>query len=118
MRRPSAHRPSSSASSDNTLVRATVSYDAFTQLAILRPTTPLAASAVYRLTVRGGATDPRCQGSSQGIALAGDFSWSLHDHGDAASTARARAGRSDPRRDEPTEPVQHVTTRKSCALRD
>jgi hypothetical protein len=62
--------------SDNTAVSANITYDSATHTAILRPGAPLAASAIYRLTVRGGTTDPRVKDIA-GNALASTFTSSF-----------------------------------------
>ncbi len=60
----------------NTLITATVSYDAGTRVATLTPTASLALNTVYTVTVRGGASDPRVKDLA-GNALATNDSWSF-----------------------------------------
>jgi len=60
----------------NTLIPAAVTYNAATLAATLTPTNALALNAVYTVTVRGGATDPRVKDAA-GIALATNASWSF-----------------------------------------
>jgi uncharacterized protein DUF4082/concanavalin A-like lectin/glucanase superfamily protein/Big-like domain-containing protein/galactose oxidase-like protein/Kelch motif protein len=60
----------------NTLVAATVTYDAATRTATLDPTPTLAASTTYTATIKGGATDPRMKDVA-GNALAANFTWSF-----------------------------------------
>jgi hypothetical protein len=62
--------------SDNTVVAVTLSYDASTRTASVRPGSPLSASSVYTLTVRGGGTDPRVKDIA-GNALATNFTSSF-----------------------------------------
>jgi hypothetical protein len=61
---------------DNTLVPASVTYDSAANTAVFHPTTPLGASGTYRLTVRGGSSDPRVKDAA-GNALASNFSSSF-----------------------------------------
>ena len=56
------------------LVPATISYNANT--ATLTPTSPLAGSATYTATVKGGAADPRVKDVA-GNALAANHTWSF-----------------------------------------
>jgi hypothetical protein len=60
----------------NTLVPATVSYDAASLTATLDPTAALAAGTTYTARVRGGATDPRVKDLA-GNALAADVTWTF-----------------------------------------
>jgi hypothetical protein len=60
----------------NTLVAASVSYDATTRTARLTPSAALASSASYTATVRGGTADPRVKDLA-GNALAANLSWSF-----------------------------------------
>ncbi|MDP9124720.1 MAG: DUF4082 domain-containing protein, partial [Pseudomonadota bacterium] len=60
----------------NSLVSATVTYDAGSRSAILTPTAALAAQSVYTLTIHGGATDPRAKDAA-GNALAANKTWSF-----------------------------------------
>jgi hypothetical protein len=60
----------------NTLMAATVTYDAATRTATLNPTAALIASATYTATIRGGTTDPRVKDQA-GNALAANFIWSF-----------------------------------------
>ena len=60
----------------NSLVSATVTYDAGSRSAILTPTAALAAQSVYTLTIHGGATDPRAKDAA-GNALAANRTWSF-----------------------------------------
>jgi hypothetical protein len=60
----------------NSLVGATVAYDAGTRTATLTPSGPLGASETYTATVRGGGTDPRVKDLA-GNALAASVSWSF-----------------------------------------
>jgi Bacterial Ig-like domain len=65
----------------NTLISATVIYDATTRVATLNPSPTLAAQAVYSVRVRGGATDPRVKDVA-GNAMAADSVWSFTTGGD------------------------------------
>lgn len=58
----------------NTLVSATVSYDAANRTATLTPSSSLSISTVYTATVKGGTSGVKDQA---GNALAADFSWSF-----------------------------------------
>src|SRR5262249_7525648 len=60
----------------NTLVPAAVDYNAATLTATLTPTSTLANSTVYTVTVRGGATDPRVK-DTNGTALVANVVWSF-----------------------------------------
>jgi WD40 repeat protein len=60
----------------NTLVTATVSYDAASKTATLTPSSALTASTTYTATVKGGTTDPRVKDLA-GNALAANVSWSF-----------------------------------------
>ncbi|KAF3884583.1 MULTISPECIES: DUF4082 domain-containing protein [Nostocales] len=60
----------------NTLIPASVTYDAGTRTATLTPTSPLATSTTYTATLRGGSTDPRVKDVS-GNALAQNYTWSF-----------------------------------------
>jgi hypothetical protein len=60
----------------NTLVAATVSYNASTYVATLTPTTALAPNTVYTVTVRGGTTDPRVKDVALNALTAND-TWSF-----------------------------------------
>lgn len=60
----------------NVLVTATVTYDATTRTATLRPTIALSLSTTYTVTVLGGATDPRVKDLA-GNALAATANWSF-----------------------------------------
>jgi Domain of unknown function (DUF4082)/Bacterial Ig-like domain/Bacterial Ig domain len=60
----------------NTIVNATVTYNAAIRTATLAPASPLAESAVYTVTVRGGAADPRVKDAA-GNALSANFAWSF-----------------------------------------
>jgi hypothetical protein len=62
--------------STGTLVPSSVSYNASTFVATLRPTSPLASSTSYTAVVRGGVTDPRAKDVS-GNALASNYTWSF-----------------------------------------
>ena len=70
----------------NSLVAATVSYDAGTRTATLTPGTALAEPTTYSALVRGGATDPRVKDVA-GNALAADFTLELHDGSSVDATA-------------------------------
>jgi hypothetical protein len=59
-----------------TLVSASITYDPTSLTATLTPSSPLAGSATYTATVRGGATDPRVRDAA-GNALAASYSWSF-----------------------------------------
>ncbi len=69
--------------STNTLVAATVTYDAGSRSATLTPTAPLNGTSVYSVTVHGGAADPRVKDAA-GNALAANWTWSFTT---AAATA-------------------------------
>ncbi|WP_340122705.1 DUF4082 domain-containing protein [Methylobacter svalbardensis] len=60
----------------NSLVSATVSYNATSRTATLTPGSALAAGATYTATVKGGATDPRVKDLA-GNALASSLTWSF-----------------------------------------
>ena len=60
----------------STLVPATVSYNASTNVATLTPTASLALNTVYTVTVLGGATDPRVKDVALNALIAND-SWSF-----------------------------------------
>ena len=60
----------------NTLVPATVAYNASTNTATLTPSSALANGATYTATVKGGATDPRVKDLA-GNALAANVTWSF-----------------------------------------
>ncbi|MEJ0084588.1 MAG: DUF4082 domain-containing protein [Pseudomonadota bacterium] len=60
----------------NTLVPATVSFNATTNVATLTPTAALAVNTVYTVTVRGGTTDPRVKDVALN-ALAANDGWSF-----------------------------------------
>ena len=60
----------------NTLVPATVAYNAATNTATLTPSSALANGATYTATVKGGATDPRVKDLA-GNALAANVTWSF-----------------------------------------
>ncbi|HSI59540.1 MAG TPA: Ig-like domain-containing protein [Ideonella sp.] len=60
----------------NSLVTATVSYDAGTRTATLTPSAPLAASTAYTASLRGGASDPRIKDLA-GNPLGASLSWSF-----------------------------------------
>ncbi len=60
----------------NALVVATVAYSAGTSTATLVPSAPLASSAVYTATLRGGSADPRIKDTA-GNALAANLTWSF-----------------------------------------
>ncbi|MEO8062817.1 MAG: DUF4082 domain-containing protein [Pseudomonadota bacterium] len=58
----------------NTLIPASVSYSG--NVATLTPTSALVNSAIYTVTVRGGATDPRVKDAANNALIAND-SWSF-----------------------------------------
>lgn len=60
----------------NALVSATVSYNGTNRTATLTPSNLLATSAVYTVTVKGGAADPRVKDVA-GNALAANVTWSF-----------------------------------------
>ena len=60
----------------NALVPATVSYNASTFIATLRPSNPLAVATRYTATVRGGSTDPRVKDAS-GNWMSSNITWSF-----------------------------------------
>lgn len=60
----------------NTVVAATVAYDAVSKTATITPSTALVNSATYTATVKGGTTDPRVKDQA-GNALASNVSWSF-----------------------------------------
>ncbi|BAY31536.1 Ig domain protein group 1 domain protein [Nostoc carneum NIES-2107] len=62
--------------SANSVVTATVTYNAASRTATLTPTSPLATSTTYTATVKGGTTDPRVKDLA-GNALAANFSWTF-----------------------------------------
>ncbi|WP_051242281.1 DUF4082 domain-containing protein [Azohydromonas australica] len=61
---------------NNALVSASVSYDATSQTATLRPAALLAGSTSYKATLHGGSTEPRIRDAA-GNVLAADFPWSF-----------------------------------------
>lgn len=61
---------------NNTLVSATVTYNPASGTATLTPSSQLATSTTYTVTVKGGTTDPRVKDTS-GNALAANYSWSF-----------------------------------------
>ncbi len=69
--------------STNTLVAATVTYDAGSRSATLTPAAPLNGTATYTVTVHGGAADPRVKDAA-GNALAANWTGSFTT---AAATA-------------------------------
>ena len=60
----------------NTLVTASVAYDAGTKVATLVPQSSLALSTTYTVTVKGGATDPRVKDVA-GNAMAANSTWTF-----------------------------------------
>ena len=60
--------------SSNTLIAATVSYNAGTRTATLTPSAPLANSTVYTITIKGGASGVK---DVAGNALVNNFTWSF-----------------------------------------
>jgi YVTN family beta-propeller protein len=62
--------------STNTVVPATVAYNAATLTVTLTPSSPLAFSSQYNVTVRGGATDPRVKDAS-GASMPASSTWSF-----------------------------------------
>jgi len=60
----------------NTLIATSVSYDAGSRTATISPVAALTGSAVYTVTVRGGATDPRVKDAA-GNAMSANVSWSF-----------------------------------------
>jgi len=60
----------------NALVPATVGYDGTSRTVTLTPSNPLASSATYTATLRGGAADPRIKDLA-GNALAANVVWSF-----------------------------------------
>ena len=69
-------QPSNCGTDADTLVAATVTYDAPSRTATLTPTSPMVDGTLYTATVRGGATDPRAKDLA-GNALAQDYVWSF-----------------------------------------
>ncbi|KYC37736.1 hypothetical protein WA1_04250 [Scytonema hofmannii PCC 7110] len=61
---------------NNTLVPATISYDASNLTATLTPSSSLATSTTYTATLKGGSTDPRVKDLA-GNALAQNYTWSF-----------------------------------------
>jgi hypothetical protein len=61
---------------NNTLVPATVTYDAVTRTAILTPSTSLETGTTYTATIKGGSTNPQVKDQA-GNALAEDYTWSF-----------------------------------------
>ncbi|KAF3884582.1 MULTISPECIES: N,N-dimethylformamidase beta subunit family domain-containing protein [Nostocales] len=61
---------------NNTLVPATITYDAGNSTATLTPSSPLATSTTYTATLKGGSTDPRVKDLA-GNALAQNYTWSF-----------------------------------------
>ncbi|GAB1540803.1 hypothetical protein NUACC21_34720 [Scytonema sp. NUACC21] len=61
---------------NNTLVSATVTYDATTRTATLTPSSQLATSTTYTARIKGGSTDPRVKDQA-GNALAQNYTWSF-----------------------------------------
>ena len=62
--------------SSNALVAASVSYNTTTRTATLTPSSALAGSTTYTVTVKGGAADPRVKDLA-GNALAANNTWSF-----------------------------------------
>ncbi|WP_035139885.1 DUF4082 domain-containing protein [Fischerella sp. PCC 9605] len=60
----------------NVLVAATITYDAGTRTAMLKPNAILTANTTYTATLKGGTTDPRVK-DLVGNSLAGNFTWSF-----------------------------------------
>jgi hypothetical protein len=60
----------------NAVVAATVSYDAATRTATLKPTNTLAPTTTYTATLLGGLIDPRVKDAA-GLALAANVVWSF-----------------------------------------
>jgi hypothetical protein len=61
---------------NGTLVPASVSYNASTFVAMLRPTSPLANSTSYTAVIRGGVKDPLVKDVA-GNSLAANYTWSF-----------------------------------------
>ncbi len=59
----------------NALVPATVTYDNSKNLAILKPTTPLSATASYSATIKGGVNGVK---GASGISLPTDYVWTFN----------------------------------------
>ncbi|WP_313935965.1 DUF4082 domain-containing protein [Anabaena azotica] len=68
----------------NTLVPATVSYNAASQTATLTPSSALSTSTLYTATVKGGTNGVK---DTAGNALAADFSWSFTTTASTAPTS-------------------------------
>ena len=68
----------------NTLVAATVTFNASTRVATLNPTPTLVAASTYTVTVKGGTVDPRVKDLA-GNALANDRTWSFTTAGDTTA---------------------------------
>ena len=62
--------------SANAVVSATVTYNATTKTATLRPNASLPGNTTYTATIKGGTTDPRIKDQA-GNALAANVSWSF-----------------------------------------
>jgi hypothetical protein len=60
----------------NTLVAATVGYNATSRVVTLNPNSTLSAFARYTVTIRGGTTDPRVKDLA-GNALGANRTWSF-----------------------------------------
>jgi hypothetical protein len=69
----------------NTLIPASVSYNAGTNVATLTPAAALATNTVYTVTVRGGTTDPRVKDVALN-ALAANDSWTFTTTSSAVTT--------------------------------
>jgi Domain of unknown function (DUF4082)/Bacterial Ig-like domain/Bacterial Ig domain len=74
----------------NTLIAASVSYNASTLTATLTPTAALPANTVLTATLRGGAADPRIKDVAQN-ALASNVSWSFTTSAAAGSNCPCTA---------------------------
>jgi WD40 repeat protein len=61
---------------NNTLVPASVTYDAANKTATLTPSSSLATGTTYTATIKGGSTDPRVKDQA-GNALVQDYTWSF-----------------------------------------
>jgi hypothetical protein len=62
--------------SSNTLIAATVTYNATSRVVTLNPNSTLSAFARYTVTIRGGTTDPRVKDLA-GNALGANRTWSF-----------------------------------------
>ena len=96
----------------NTVVPATVTYDAATSTATITPTAALAYSTLYT-----GVVKSRRSRMLAGNAMAADFTWTFTTVGAAAAAADAGPGRTGARRHDERRIRSAPTTRRSCAVK-